>query len=92
MKKIYDFIVSIPKDKLLHMLVEMLITMVTILVFKICGLGMDACAYGWAVGFAFGISKELYDEKKKGISESTDWLYDIVACTVVALYSLILMM
>lgn len=92
MKKIWDFIVNIAKDKLLHIVVLGVITATAILVFKFCGCGKLSCAYGWGVGFVFGIGKELYDEIKKKSSEAEDWLADVVSVTVVTLYSLFLML
>lgn len=90
--KIWNFVVSIPQDKLLHFAVSAVITAIAILLFKLCGFGKESCAYGWLVGFAFGMGREIYDEITKKDSESGDWLYDAVAFTGVALYSLFLML
>lgn len=92
MKKIWDFVVNIPQDKLLHIVVLGIITSLAILSFKLCGCGTSSCAFGWLVGFALGVGKEIYDEAKKKSSEAIDWLADVSATTFVALYSLFLML
>lgn len=92
MKKIWNFIVRIAKDKLLHIQLEEMITAVAIIVFLIFGCGKESCAYGWGVGVLFGIGKELVDEKRKGTSEAADWAADLFGCTVVALYSWFIML
>lgn len=92
MKKIWNFIINIPQDKLLHIVILGFITALTILAFKICGYGKPSCAFGWLVGFVFGIGKEIYDELKTRSSEAGDWLADVIVITFVVLYSLFLML
>lgn len=90
--KIWDFIVSIPKDKLLHIVVLGSITAAAILVFKSMGFEKMSCAYGWLVGFAVGVGKEIYDEVKTKSSEADDWLADFLSISCVTIYSLLLML
>ena len=91
MKKIWDFVVHVAKDKLLHIVMVAVVTSVAILVCKLLGCGKEACAYGWLAGFVVGFAKELYDENKSGTSESGDWLADLIGATSVAVYSLLIM-
>lgn len=91
MKKIWDFIVHMAKDKLLHVVAVMAVTALVILVCKLLGCGKEACAYGWAAGFIIGFAKELWDEQRSGKSESGDWMADLVGATSVAVYSLLIM-
>ena len=89
---IWDFVVNIPQDKLLHVVVLGTITRLAILLFKVCGYELMSVAYGWMVGFFIGVGKEIYDEAKKTGSEASDWAYDFVTITFVSLYSLFLML
>lgn len=91
MKKLYNWFINLPKDKLLHIVAISIVTMLSISLFKLAGCELLSVAYGWAVAFAVGIGKEIYDEVKKKSSESSDWLADIVTATVVSLYSLVVM-
>lgn len=91
MKKIYDWVVNIPKDKLLHILVIVVITMVSTLIFKWCGCGKLSPFYGFGVGFVFGIGKEIYDEAKGRESEAMDWAADFVTLIFVTAYSWLMM-
>ena len=92
MKKLYSWFIIRQKDKLLHIVAISIVTMLSISLFKLAGCGLLSCAYGWAVAFAVGMGKEIYDEVKKKSSESSDWLADLVSATVVSLYSLIVML
>lgn len=92
MKKIWNWIVNIPQDKLLHIMLISVTVAVTILLLKAFGFSnIASCCYGWGVGFALGIGKEIYDEIKKGSSEAADWAADIIANTAVCIYSYILL-
>ena len=92
MKKFYNWIINIPKDKLLHVDIEMLITLVSIVIFKLFGCGLESCAYGWLVGFLFGIGKEIYDEIKYKSSTSSDWFADVISCTFISICALLLLL
>ena len=92
MKKIWNWLVNTPKDKLLHVLTASVITTIAILIFRYLGIECTkASAYGWGVGFLFSIGKEIYDEIKTKSSESSDWAADAIGITYTALYSYLIM-
>ena len=92
MNKIWNWIVSIPKDKLLHDSITTKIVAIAVLLFKFMGCeNVDACAYGWGIGFAAGIIKEIYDELKKKSSDSLDWAADAISFTLMSIYSYLLL-
>ena len=91
MKKLYNWFINLPKDKLLHIVAISIVTMLSISLFKLAGCGLLSVAYGWAVAFVVGMGKEIYDEVKKKQSESSDWATDLISSIVVSLYSLVVM-
>lgn len=92
MKRIWNWIIHIPYDKLLHDGVMIRVTALAILILKLFGLSnIESVCYGWGVGFIVGIGKEIYDEIKKKSSEASDWTVDIIATTEVSLFSYIIM-
>jgi hypothetical protein len=91
MKKIYDWVVKIPQDKLLHFIGSGLVTAAVIVGCKLFGCGLESVAYGWATGMVTGFGKEVYDMIKDGSSESNDWWADMAGATSSALYGLLMM-
>ena len=92
LKELWKKITSVAQDKLLHINVCGLVTMVAI-VFCMC-IGVNsylACIIGWIVGFVFGIGKEVFDEEKGSFFDETDLLADLIGNTTVTLYSLIIL-
>ena len=92
-KNIWDKITSIAQDKLLHINVCGLVTMVAILLCLL--LGIDeylSCVIGWVVGFVVGIGKEVFDEKKGSFFDEKDLIADLIGNTTITLYTLILLL
>ena len=93
LKEIWNKIVGVAQDKLLHINVCGLVTMVAIL---FClGLGVNAylsCIIGWIVGFIFGLGKEVFDENKGSFFDETDLLADLIGNTTIALYTFIILL
>lgn len=79
-------------DKLLHMLVTSFIVMISTLIFKLCGCGVESVAFGWGVAFVIGIGKEIYDEATNKSSEEKDWVADLIGATTTAVCLLLLML
>lgn len=89
-KDLYKKITSIAQDKLLHINVCGLVTMVAILLCLL--LDIDeylSCVIGWVVGFVVGIGKEVFDEKKGSFFDETDLIADLIGNTTITLYTLI---
>lgn len=92
MKKIWNWFVGFPKDKLQHQKAIAIIASVSILILRCVGVEeLTSCAYGWGIAFVFGIGKEIIDEVRKKSSEASDWAADVIADTLVVLYSYIIM-
>ena len=92
-KDLYKKITSIAQDKLLHINVCGLVTMVAILLCLL--LDIDeylSCVIGWVVGFVVGIGKEVFDEKKGSFFDETDLIADLIGNTTITLYTLILLL
>ncbi len=92
-KEIWNKIIGVAQDKLLHINVCGLITMFAIL-FCLC-VGINdylSCIIGWIVGFVFGIGKEVFDERKGSFFDETDLLADLIGNTTIALYTLAILL
>ena len=92
-KDLWDIITHIAQDKLLHINVCGLVTMVAILLCLL--LDIDeylSCVIGWVVGFVVGIGKEVFDEKKGSFFDETDLIADLIGNTTITLYTLILLL
>ena len=92
MKKIWNWLTNLPKDKILHDDMSCTISLIAACICKlfISKEWYTIVAFAWFIGFIFAIGKEIYDEwKYKGADES-DWAADIVGITRGSLFSLIL--
>lgn len=93
MKKIINFIVSIPADKWAHFALCLVIALVTAVVVKLCGGdAASVLAAAWGVGFLAGFAKEILDEIKSKSSDSYDWLADVIGTTLGTLVAYILVL
>lgn len=94
MKKIYNWFISLANDKKSHIIIMTMIVGIATFIFKACNFdALTSCCYGWGVGFALGILKEIIDLFKKdgSSSEASDWAADIITDTIVSLYLYILL-
>ena len=92
-KYIWNKITSTAQDKLLHINVCGLVTMIAIL--SCLYVGIDryfSCFVGWEFGLVVGISKEVFDENKGGFFDKTDLVADLIGNTTITLYTLILLL
>lgn len=86
MKKIIDFIVSIPHDKLLHILAGIVIAMVVLRVVSFVGApAMIARIIAIVVVIAAGALREFYNKKHGGIFDKKDMYATISGGLIVAL-------
>lgn len=86
MKKIIDFIVSIPHDKLLHILAGIVIAMVVLRVVSFVGVtGMIARMIAIVVVIAAGLLREFYNKKHGGVFDKKDMYATISGGLIVAL-------
>lgn len=79
-------------DKLLHMLAATFVVLISTVIFKLCGCGVESVAFGWGAAFVVGIGKEIYDEITNKSSEEKDWIADLIGATATAVCLLLLML
>ena len=79
MKKIYQLIVSIPQDKLLHIIAGMQIAMVCMRIFTLLQIfsGWEARLLTMTVVVTIGALREVYNMKHGGKFDPMDWLATI---------------
>lgn len=79
MKKIYQLIVSIPQDKLLHIIAGMLIAMVCMRIFTLLQIfsGWEARLLAMAIVVVVGALREIYNMRHGGKFDPMDWLASI---------------
>lgn len=83
MKKIFDWFFKWDKDKILHVLLSLVISMAAAVVAKWLGCDkFDILWVAWSVGFLSGFAKEVYDEKFSDGSDSGDWCADLIGTTI----------
>lgn len=95
MKKWIDKIVSWlshwPKDKVLHFVMCLIITIVAGCLAKMCGASWAGIiASGWFAGMLAGIAKEIYDEWDTAGSDEGDWAADAVGIVLGMLFLIIM--
>ena len=91
MKKIIDFFTQWGKDKVLHFVLSLVISIVAACIVKLCGGDKWAITAGaWFAGFFAGVGKELYDEWKYKGADEADWAADIIGTTLGTLISFLL--
>ena len=93
MRKIIIFIMSIPVDKWIHFALCLVIALVTAVIVKLCGGdAASVLAFAWGAGFVAGFAKEINDEIKRKISDSYDWLADVIGTTLGTLVAYLLVL
>ena len=93
MRKIINFIMSIPADKWAHFALCLVIALVTAVIVKLCGGdAASVLAFAWGAGFLAGLAKEIYDEIKSKSSDSYDWLADVIGTTLGTLVAYLLVL
>lgn len=93
MRKIINFIMSIPADKWAHFALSLVIALVTAVIVKVCGGdAASVLAFAWGAGFLAGFAKEILDEIKSKCSDSYDWLADVIGTTLGTLVAYILVL
>ena len=93
MRKIINFIMSIPADKWAHFALCLVIALVTAVIVKLCGGdAASVLAFAWGAGFVAGFAKEIYDEIKTKSSDSYDWLADVIGTTLGTLVAYLLVL
>lgn len=85
MKKIIDFIVSIPHDKLLHILAGIVIAMVVLRVVSFVGVPAMIARIIAIVVIAAGLLREFYNKKHGGVFDKKDMYATISGGLIVAL-------
>ena len=92
MKRLYNKLVNVEKDKLLHFIVMFIITLIIYgVAAKITHSKVSAIGISWFVFFIIGIAKEAYDEHKHHDAEEGDWIADMIGCVSALTYCLILL-
>jgi len=84
MKKIIDWIVGIGKDKWIHFVVCLIVSLLAGIVTKslypnLCP--AEIACVSWVVGYMVGLCKEIYDEIKTKSSDPYDWAADFIGST-----------
>ena len=91
MKRLYNKLVNVEKDKLLHFIVMFIITLIIYgVAAKITHSKVSAIGISWFVSFAIGIAKEAYDEHKHHDAEEGDWIADMIGCVSALAYCLVM--
>lgn len=92
MKKVIEFLKSIPSDKLLHFIAGVIISQLVCAIYAaIFHPSYRGCIIGFSVAIAVGIAKGLYDEFSKNHkdSEFMDFIYTCVGGLISSLIGLI---
>ena len=83
MKKILDWLTHWEKDKILHFLCTLLVSLLAACVAKIFGQDKWTClGAAWFAGFIVGFAKEIYDGITNGSDDEQDWAADV--CGLIA--------
>lgn len=91
MKRLYNKLVNVEKDKLLHFIVMFIITLIIYgVAAKITHSKVSAIGISWFVSFTIGIAKEAYDEHKHHDAEEGDWIADMIGCVSALAYCLVM--
>jgi VanZ family protein len=88
--KIYNWIINIPKDKVMHFTLSFLISLVCCsIATKYTNNIWYGIGFSWIVTFIIGMGKEICDELRYHGSEAYDWLADVIGFLVATIYSII---
>jgi VanZ family protein len=91
MKQLYNKLINVEKDKLLHFIVMFIITLIIYgVVENITHSKISAIGISWFVSFAIGIAKEAYSEYKHHDAEEGDWIADVLGIVTALAYCLIM--
>ena len=91
MKKILDWFNKWEKDKVLHVLLSLVISLLAAVVVKLIGGDkFEVLGAAWFAGFVAGFGKEMYDEHVCKMSDSADWAADIIGTTIGTLIAFLL--
>lgn len=82
MKKILDWFKKWEKDKVLHVLLSLVVSLLAAIVVKAFGGDkFDVLGAAWFAGFVAGFGKEMYDQHVYKGADSADWAADIIGTT-----------
>lgn len=85
MKKIFQLIVSIPHDKLLHIIAGMIVVMLVLRLVSFIGIpGMIACIIALIAVILTGVLREVYNKKHGGVFDKKD-LYATISGGLIVL-------
>lgn len=89
---IFDWITSVPKDKLLHLLAGIL---VSLLAMFISGIFIDHVyaikAIGLGSSILIGLAREVQNKIQGSLFDLKDWLYTIIGGLIASLLSIIVL-
>jgi VanZ family protein len=91
LKSIYNWIVNVEKDKLLHYTISLILALtIYSIASKITHSKASAIGISWFVSFIIGIAKEAYDEYKHHNAEEGDWIADVLGIVTALAYCLVM--
>lgn len=85
MQKIINWLTSIGKDKWIHFIACLIVSLIAGIVTKslypnLCP--AEIACVSWVVGYMVGLGKEIYDEIKTKSSDPYDWAADLIGATL----------
>ena len=89
LKSIYNWIVNVEKDKLLHYTVSLILALTIYTIWNCFDSKIDAICWTYAISFVITLSKEIYDEYVSGTADDKDWSADMLGIVTALIYCLI---
>lgn len=85
MKTIMEWLTGIGKDKWIHFIACLIVSLIAGIVTKslypnLCP--AEIACVSWVVGYMVGLGKEIYDEIKTKSSDPYDWAADLIGATL----------
>lgn len=83
MKNILNCFLKWEKNKILHFVFALAVSVLAALVVKLIG-GEKYCILcaSWFCGLLAGFAKEVYDENVHKIGDMNDWIADVIGATI----------
>lgn len=88
LKSIYNWIVNVEKDKLLHYTISLILALTIYTIWHCFDSKIDSICWTYCISFVITLSKEIYDEYVSGTSDDKDWSADMLGILTALIYCL----
>lgn len=89
LKSIYNWIINVEKDKLLHYTISLILALTVYSIWHCFDNKINSIGWTYFICFIITLGKEMYDEYTSGTADDKDWSADMLGVLTALIYCLI---